>query len=91
MQSVKGIKFKFSVSEGNIDLLLKRYSKAVNLFLEKIFIERTSSLSGLNKFRKEIYAKTKLTGYNSVLAMRSALSIYRSWRRNRRKELPRVK
>lgn len=70
---------------------MKRYSKAVNLFLEKIFLERVSSLFGLNKFRKEIYTKTKTTGYNSVLAMRSALAIYRSWRRNKRKELPKVK
>jgi len=91
MQSVKGIKFQFIVSEGNINLLLKRYSKTVNLFLEKIFLYRVSSLSGLNKFRKEIYIKTKLTGCNSVLALRSALSIYRSWKKNKRKELPNVK
>jgi putative transposase len=91
MQSVKGIKIQFLIEEGNLELLLKRYSKAVNLFLEKIFLERTSSLSGLNKFRKEIYTKTKLTGFSSVLAMRSALGIYKSWRRNKRKELPKVR
>ncbi|MEM5801883.1 MAG: hypothetical protein QXQ18_00650 [Candidatus Aenigmatarchaeota archaeon] len=48
------------------------------------------SLSKSNKFRKEIYAK-KANGYASVIAMRSALAIYRSWKRNHRKELPRVK
>jgi putative transposase len=90
MQSIKGIKFQFCI-KGNLEFLLKRYSKAINLFIEKIFLEKATSLSRLNKFRKEIYTKTKLTGYNSVLAMRSALAIYRSWRRNRRKELPRVK
>jgi putative transposase len=91
MEAVKGIKFQFSIKEGNLELLLKRYSKAVNLFLEKIFLEKTSSLSGLNKFRKEISTKTKLTGFASVLAMRSALTIYRSWKKNRRKEIPKVK
>jgi putative transposase len=91
MQSVKGIKLRFFVEEGNLELLLKRYSKAVNLFLEKIFLEKATSLSRLNKFRKEIYTKVKLTGYGSVLAARSALAIYRSWKRNRRKEIPKVK
>ncbi|MEM5805076.1 MAG: hypothetical protein QW156_02200 [Candidatus Aenigmatarchaeota archaeon] len=33
----------------------------------------------------------KANGYASVIAMRSALAIYRSWKRNHRKELPRVK
>jgi hypothetical protein len=91
MQSVKGIKLQFLVEEGNLELLLKRYSKAVNLFLEKIFLEKATSLSRLNKFRKEIYTKVKLTGYGSALAARSALAIYRSWKRNRRKEIPKVK
>lgn len=90
MQSIKGVKFQFSIEEGNLELLLKRYSKAVNLFLEKIFLERVYSISLLNKFRKEICAKAKLTGYTSVLAMRSALAIYRSWKKNKRKELPKV-
>jgi hypothetical protein len=35
MQSAKGIKLQFFVEEGNLELLLKIYSKAVNLFLEK--------------------------------------------------------
>jgi len=89
--SIKGIKFQFSVKEGNLNLLLKRYSEAVNLFIEKIFLERTTSLSKLNKVRKEVYIKTKLTGYASILAMRSALAIYRSWKKNKRKEIPKVK
>lgn len=91
MDSVKGIKFQFSLEEGNLNLLLKRYSKTVNLFIEKIFLEKANSLSRLNKFRKEICTKTKLTGYNSILALCSALAIYRSWKRNKRKELPKVK
>ena len=45
----------------------------------------------MNKFRKEIYTKTKLTGFASVVAMRSALAIYRGWKKNGRKETPRVK
>jgi len=90
IESIKGIKFQFS-AEGNIELLLKRNSKTVNLFIEKIFLERATSLSKLNKSRKEIYTKTNLTGYASVIAMRSALTIYRSWKKNRRKEIQKVK
>jgi len=71
--------------------LFKRNSKTINLFIEKIFLEKATSLSKLNKFRKEIYTKTKLTGFASVVALRSALAIYRSGKRNRRKEIPRVK
>jgi hypothetical protein len=91
MQAIKGIKFQFSLAEGNLELLLKRYSKTINLFLGKIFIEKANSLSKLNMFRKEIYRKTGLTGHSSVIAMRSALAIYRSWKKNGRKEIPRVK
>ena len=47
-------------------------------------------MSRLNKLRREIYTKTKLTGYTSVVASRSALAIYRSWKRNRGKEIPKV-
>ena len=88
---IKGIKFQFSVREGNLDLLLKRNSRAINFFIEKIFLEKAYSLSKLNKFRKEIYTKTKLTGFASVIAIRSALAIYRSWKKNKIKEIPRVK
>jgi len=91
MNSIKGIKFQFEVEQGNLDLLLKNYSKAVNLFLEKIFLEKAYNLSKLNKFRKEICLKTRLTGFCGVLALRSALGIYRSWKSNNRKNLPKVK
>lgn len=37
MEAIKGIKFQFYIKEGNLELLLKRYSKAINLFLEKYF------------------------------------------------------
>jgi len=42
-ESIKGINFQFS-AEGDIDLLLKRNSKAINLFIEKIFLEKATSL-----------------------------------------------
>ena len=71
--------------------MLKRNSKAINLFIEKIFLEKAISLSRLNKFRSEICRKTKITGYASAVASRSALAIYRSWKKNRRKEIPIVK
>jgi len=90
-ENIKSIKFQFSVREGNIELLLKRNSKAVNILIEKIFLERATSLSKLNKFRKEICTKTKLTAYATALTMRSALAIYRSWKKNKRKEIPKVK
>jgi len=89
-KNIKGIKFQFS-TEDNLDLLLKRNSKAINMFIEKIFLERVTSLSKLNKFRKEICVKTKLTSFATTVAMRSAIAIYRSWKRNKRKETPRVK
>jgi len=90
-QTVKGIKVDFEPNQ-ELEKLFRSYVKAINLFLNIAYSNNITSLGRLNQFRQKVKEKCGITGYASVMALRDALAIYRSWRkRGGRKPKPKIR
>ena len=90
--ALKGIKIEYEPNEEAVELI-KRYTKAVQDFLEVAVEKKITSLAKMNDYRQEVRDKHDLSGATAVLAMKDALAIYKAWRRRRkgRKSKPVVK
>ena len=90
-QTVKGIKVDFEPNQ-ELEKLFRSYVKAINLFLNIAYSNNITSLGRLNQFRQKVKEKCGITSYASVMALRDALAIYRSWRKRRgKKSKPKIR
>lgn len=88
--AVKGIKIEHEGNE-EIKRLIESYTNAVSEFLSIAISGNITSLGKLNGYRQEIKKKYNISGYTSVLAIKDALAIQKSWKRRKKKKEPEVK
>jgi len=88
MEIIQSVKFRYKPSE-QVTRLLKDYLEMVNFCIRKAIDARTTSLKKLHHL---VYPELKKKyDYNTqyfVTAYRTALSIVRSWRKHKHKEVP---